>query len=234
MNLYYDLHLHSTLSPCGDKDMTPNNIVNMAYIKGLDIISITDHNNYRNVRPSMKLAKERDMLLLPGIEITTAEEIHVLCYFDDVEILEEFGEIIFDSLPNIKNNKEVFGEQLVLDDKDEVVTEVDKLLLNSSKYNIKKIYNMTKYYNGVMIPAHVDRKSYSILSVLGFIPEELQFQFVEIRDKNYKNKSLKSYNVIYNSDAHRLSDINEPINKINIKKRELKRILKYLKIGDIS
>ncbi len=183
MKLSVDMHIHSVLSPCGDIDMTPNNIINMAYIKNLDVISITDHNTMLNVDAAIKIAEKRGIIVVPGIEVTTREEVHVLCYFESLEYGMGFQKIIYEGLPNIKNKEEIFGEQLILDDNDKLKGTLDKLLINSTKYTIDQVYELVKKFNGVMIPAHIDKKSYSILSVLGFIPENLKIETVEITKK---------------------------------------------------
>ncbi|MBS4535954.1 PHP domain-containing protein [Clostridium sp. D2Q-14] len=232
MKLYYDLHIHSALSPCADNSMTPNNIINMAYIKGLDIISVTDHNSYFNVETIMKLGEFRNILVIPGIEVTTAEDIHLLCYFHNVKALKNFGEKIYENLPNIKNKENIFGNQLVLDKEDNKINEIDKLLINASKFKIDDVYHMVMEERGVIIPAHIDKKSYSILSVLGFIPEKYDIKFVEISNKLYNRELIKNYRVIYNSDAHYLQDINEPINEIDIKNKTIDKVLEYFKVEE--
>lgn len=231
MDLYYDLHIHSALSPCADPDMTPNNIINMASLKGLDIISITDHNSYFNSKVIMELGEKNDILVIPGIEVTTSEDIHILCYFNDIYKLEEFGEEIFNSLHDIKNNIDYFGEQEIFNIYDEKILDIDKLLINSSKYNLDKIIQLVKSKKGIVIPAHVDKKSYSILSVLGFIPLKYNIKFIEVKNKKYKNKIINRYNKIYNSDAHFLGDISERINKLQINKKTASEVLNYFKMG---
>ncbi|WP_427338958.1 PHP domain-containing protein [Caloranaerobacter sp. DY30410] len=233
MRFSYDLHIHSALSPCGDEDMTPNNIVNMAYIKGLDIISVTDHNTMGNVESIMKVAKKRDILVIPGIEVTTKEEVHVLCYFRNIEDGIEFQDFIYRGLPDIKNNKKFFGNQLLMDENDNIIGEVEKFLLNSTKYTIKEINNLVNRLNGVLVPAHIDKKSYSILMNLGFIPDELNVKTVEV-SKNYSSQSIKNlinlerYNLIKNSDAHYLGDINEPVMFLDIEKKDINSLVEYL------
>ncbi|WP_425446565.1 PHP domain-containing protein [Dethiothermospora halolimnae] len=233
MELSIDLHIHSTLSPCGSDDMTPNNIINMSYIKGLDVISITDHNTMLNYGPAYKIAKKKGITLIPGIEVTTKEEVHILCYFDDFKLAYEFGKIIYNSLPNIKNQNDIFGNQYICDESDEVVGSLDKLLLNSTTFSIKEVNKLIKNYKGVMIPAHVDRKSYSILGTLGFIPDYLDITTIEVSNRPRLSKinkftDLSKYNIIENSDAHYLQDINERINYIYPKENQVKSILEYL------
>lgn len=236
MKVSIDLHIHSCLSPCGDTDMTPNNIVNMAYIKELDVISVTDHNSIENVEVIMELGRKRGILVIPGMEVTTKEEIHVLCYFESLEDGLEFQEIIYDSLPNIPNRPEIFGRQLICDIQDNIKGEVTKLLLNGTSYSISQINNFTRHFNGVMIPAHVDKKSFSILSTLGFIPEDLKLKTLEV-STNFDTEKLKNhidvnrYSFIRNSDAHYLKDINEPVFYLDIKTKTVKSVIDCLRQG---
>ncbi len=213
MKYYYDLHIHSDLSPCGSNDMTPNNIINMSLIKGLNIISVTDHNTTLNLPAVIKTGNKAGLKVIPGIEVTTKEEVHVLCYFKSLDNAMEFGSIIYDSLPNIKNNSDIFGEQNIYNSKDEITGSLEKLLINASSYTIEDIYSIVKKYNGVMIPAHINKINNSILGVLGFMPFNLQIDFVEVYQKApINNKIIEKYNVLYNSDAHQLIVISESLN----------------------
>lgn len=216
MKIYYDLHIHSSLSPCGDEDMTPNNIVNMSVLKGLDIISVTDHNNTNNLQAVFKVAKKTGLMFLPGIEVNTKEEVHALCYFRELDPALEFGKIIYESLPRVKNKPGIFGEQLIYDSEDNIVGEVEKLLINSSKYSLNELFFIIKEYKGVLIPAHINKKTNSILSVLGFIPPNLKIDVIEVNDKNYNIKMYEKYKIINNSDAHQLIDISERINYLEL------------------
>ncbi|MTI66711.1 MAG: PHP domain-containing protein [Firmicutes bacterium] len=234
MKLSFDMHIHSALSPCGDNEMTPNNIVNMAFLKGLDIIAVTDHNKALNVEPVIELAREKDILVIPGIEVTTKEEVHVLCYFKTIKDLYKFENKVYKSLPDIKNNEKVFGEQLVLNSKDEIVRKVDKLLLNSSKYKLDEIKKIVLDNNGLLIPAHVDKKAYSLLGVLGFIPDNLGVKTIEISkncDFDILEKFIdkRKYNIIKNSDAHYLKDINEEENYLYPGNRNIESIFHILR-----
>lgn len=232
MQYSYDLHIHSALSPCSTLEMTPNNIINMAHIKKLNIISITDHNCMDNVKPIMKLGIKKDILVVPGIEVTTKEDVHVLCYFKDLINGLNFSKEIYESLPDIKNNEIIFGEQILYDEYDSIIGSLDKLLLNSSTYTIGEINELVNYYNGAMVPAHIDRKSYGLLGVLGFIPKGLNISSVEVSSTVQLGKSklgLEYLNVIYNSDAHDLGSINEPIYFINLKEFTLENVIGYLK-----
>lgn len=229
MRFYYDLHIHSDLSPCGSTEMTPNNIVNMASIKGLNIISVTDHNSISNYPAIKTIGDNLGIEVIPGIEVTTKEEVHVLCYFRKYSDAQEFGKLIYESLPNVKNNPHIFGEQNIYDSEDNIVGNIDKLLINATLYSIEQIFAMTKKYNGIAIPAHINKKSNGILGVLGFIPFDLNIDFVEVFQKNNIDENfIKNYKVLRNSDAHQLIDISEPQNSIEL--NDIEGIYNYLKL----
>jgi len=229
MKFYYDLHIHSDLSPCGNHDMTPNNIVNMAYIKGLNIISVTDHNTARNFPAMREIGEKLKIEVIPGIEVTTREEVHVLCYFKNYIDVEKFGNVIYESLPDIKNNTSIFGEQNIYNSDDKKIGSLSKLLINASKYTIDEIYCLAHEHNGIMVPAHINKKSNSILGVLGFIPLNLKIDFVEIFSKaDIDGMLIKKYYVLKNSDAHQLIDISESVNSIELD--TIEGIYEFLKL----
>jgi 3',5'-nucleoside bisphosphate phosphatase len=215
MKFAVDLHVHTALSPCGDDDMTPNNIVNMAMLKGLDIIAITDHNTCANLQAVIDAGRNKGLMVIPGIEVQSKEEVHLICLFKKLEKALEFGEFIYNSLPNIPNNEELFGKQLIIDASDNITGKLEKLLLSSSTYSINEIFELVNKYDGLCIPAHIDRSGYSIISNLGFIPPNLNVNAVEISKKLTLESALekmpyiKCYNHIISSDAHYLWDINE-------------------------
>ena len=130
-SLFCDLHIHSCLSPCGDALMTPNNIVGMAFIKQLDVIAVCDHNSARNLPAIKEAADMMNVLLLPGMELTTKEEAHMLCYFKTVEECTAFGEEIYRHLPPIPNNEKFFGRQQVMNAQDEEIAVVERLLISA-------------------------------------------------------------------------------------------------------
>ena len=214
--IYYDFHIHSALSPCGDNDMTPNNIVNMAAIIGLDAIAISDHNSVGNVRSAMKVGEQAGVKVLAGMEVETAEEIHILTLYKTIEAAEEAAKEVYRALPDIKNRTEIFGNQYYIDEDDNIVGEEEKLLISPTTLSTDKLLDVVKSVGGIYIPAHVDRHSYSILTNLGFIPEELNIDGIEISKKVddvglylESRKELKKYPLIRNSDAHYLTDIAE-------------------------
>lgn len=215
MEFAVDFHIHSALSPCGDEDMTPGNIVNMALLKGLDIIAVTDHNSCANLPAVLDVAKENGLMVIPGMEVQTKEEVHILCLFKRFEGAVKFAEIVYNSLPDIRNSEEVFGSQLVFNSKDEIVGKEDKLLLSSTVLSVNDVFVLVRGLGGICIPAHVDRPGFSIIANLGFIPPNLKVKTIEISKRNTPEAVLKKYPFldkyqhIISSDAHYLQDISE-------------------------
>ncbi len=215
MKFAVDFHIHTALSPCGDEDMTPCNIVNMAILKGLDIIAVTDHNSCSNLPAVMEAAKENGLMVIPGMEVQTKEEVHILCLFKRMEGAMKFAEIVYNSLPNIKNNEEIFGRQLIFNNLDEIVAKEDKLLLSSTVLSVNDVFILVRGLGGICIPAHVDRQGFSIITNLGFIPPDLKVKTIEISKKSTPETVLRKYpflnkfKYIVSSDAHYLQDISE-------------------------
>ena len=223
MRLYYDFHLHTALSPCADDDMTPNNIVCMAKLKGLDAIAITDHNSVKNARAAMAVGEANGVTVLPGMEIETSEEVHVVALFPTIEAAEQAEAAVWQALPPIDNRKEIFGNQLIIDENDMTVGEVDRMLVIASSLSIDEVFELARSLGGTAFPAHADRSSYSVLSNLGFIPESLHLSHIEI-SKNITDAeeyigntpAIKGLSVVRSSDAHRLGDIAERDNYIDV------------------
>lgn len=230
----YDLHIHSCLSPCGHRDMTPNNIINMSLIKGLDLISVTDHNTAKNLPAVFEAAKDKELLIVPGIEVNTKEEVHILCYFPTLEAVMRFDHYIEPYLPQIKNNRALFGEQLILNKKDEVVGEYDFLLINALLLSMEEIHKMVVEMGGIMVPAHIDRNSYSIISNLGFIPSNLAIRTIELsmrlneKEKNIWKQNYKGFNIIQSSDAHSLEQILERSSYLKLEKLDIDLLFHFL------
>lgn len=232
--LSYDLHLHSCLSPCGDSDMTPGNIVGMAVVKQLDVIALTDHNSCKNCPAFLKIAKDYGITAIPGMELCTAEEVHVVCLFPSLEASMDFDSYIYSRLIPFPNNEKIFGRQDICNERDEVTGTESNLLINATDVSFDQVYDLTADYDGIMIPAHIDRSSNSLLSNLGFIPPDSRFTCAELKDLS-KLSGLKKLNpyldkckIISNSDAHYLEHINEPVNFIHAAGRKIKDILEAL------
>lgn len=231
-----DLHVHSILSPCGEEEMTPNNIVNMALIKELDFIAVTDHNSAKNLPAIMAVAKElgEGLCVLPGIEVTTKEEAHVLAYFPTLAAAMTLDKIIYDHLPDVMNEKELFGPQLIMDKNDNVIGEVDKLLISATDLGVNQLWELITNLGGVMVPAHIDRNSYSLIASLGFIPLDLDIKTCEISKKETVEKVLKKfrffkdYQFIHGSDAHQLEDIAEREYFLELRDMQRQTLINYL------
>lgn len=235
MELYYDFHTHSCLSPCGDKDMTPYNLVNMSKLLGLDIIALTDHNTCRNCESAIKVGKEIGLTIIPGMELCTAEEVHVVCLFPDCESAMRFSDYIHTTMPPVKNRPDIFGEQLIMDERDNIIGTEEILLTLASSVSISNVCNIVGSYGGVCYPAHIDRSSYSVLSNLGMITEDMGFSAVEMtadadREMLLRNHPiLESATVFVDSDAHYLENLKDAENKINLPENSAQAVIDYIK-----
>ncbi len=232
--LYYDLHLHSCLSPCGDDDMTPSNIVGMAAIKGLNVIALTDHNTCLNCPAAIRHGQEYGVTVIPGMELTTSEEVHVVCLFSALENALAFSEYVYEHLPPIKNKEAIFGKQQVMDEQDREVRRLEKLLINATDISFDYVNDLTADYHGIAFPAHLDKSSTSLLSNLGFIPPDSKFRCAEVKDLTKlhqlkkANPYLENCRIVSNSDAHYLWDIHEADHQIFSRSGEISDILKAL------
>lgn len=227
MKLYYDFHIHSALSPCGDNDMTPNNLINMSIIKGLDAVALTDHNACENVRAAAAVAGDK-IIFIPGMEVETSEEVHIVTLFPTTDAAEEMQRILVDSSPYIPNRPEIFGNQYIMDENDEICGEIDRMLVTASGLDIYTVVAAAKDLGGIAYPAHIDRESYSVLSNLGFIPPDLDISAVEITEKSrtaLEGEYSNRYNIITSSDAHYLWDISERNHYIEVSDASVRGIL---------
>lgn len=229
-----DLHIHSCLSPCASGDMTPNNIVQMAKIKGLEFIAVCDHNHTGNLEAISKVAGEQGILLLPGLELETSEEIHLLCYFSSLRAANQMQLLLKEYYQNIPNREDIFGPQWILDADDEPVQKIHFLLAASTKLDLYQAVSMVRDLGGLSIPAHVDRESYSILSNLGSIPEDLSFHTLELSRYTTRKAFLEKYpeyhgqRFISSSDAHDLSMILEKESFIDLEERSIACLFQML------
>ncbi len=216
LSLTYDLHLHSCLSPCGDEEMTPANIAGMAAVLGLDVIALTDHNSSKNCPALMAAAKEYGVLAIPGMELTTAEEIHAVCLFARLEAALDFDQYVYQRLVPFPNKEEIFGRQLIYDCQDQICGTIPNLLINSTEISFEGLWELVRSFDGVMFPAHIDKSSTSLLSSLGMIPPDSKFTTAEVKDLKRlhqlkrEHPYLEQCRIISNSDAHYLEHIHEP------------------------
>ena len=234
MNLKYDFHLHSCLSPCGDHDMTPYNLVNMAKLLGYDIIALTDHNSCLNCPAALKAGEEAGITVVPGMELCTSEEIHAVCLFPDLKNALEFSDYVKSTMPPVKNDASIFGEQLIMDSTDRIIGNEEILLTAASGISIDDAVKEVSRFGGAVFPAHLDRASYSVLSVLGFMYPEMGFAAAEFTHKAYipqyeeKHPLLKEMKKLRNSDAHYLENMVEPLVEIDLPECSAEAVVSYL------
>ena len=238
VNLSYDLHIHSCLSPCGDDDMTPGNIVGMASIKGLDVIAVTDHNSCKNCPAVMAMAEQFGVLAIPGMEICTSEEVHAVCLFADLKAAMDFDAYVYERLLPFPNKEEIFGKQQICNEEDEVCGTVPYLLINSADISFDGLWELVDSYGGVMFPAHIDKTANSLIANLGFVPPDSRFTCAEVKNMGSlhrlkrENPYLETCWIISNSDAHYLPDINEPGLTLPARERSAAAVLETLKHSD--
>lgn len=234
ISLAYDLHIHSCLSPCGDDDMTPGNIVGMAMLKGLDVIAVTDHNSCKNCPAVMAMAEQYGILAIPGMELTTSEEVHAVCLFPTLEKALQFDEYVHERLLPFPNKEEIFGKQQIYNEEDVCIGTESLLLINGVDISFDGLWDVVCSFDGVMFPAHIEKSSNSLISNLGFVPPDSKFPVVEMKHPNKlhslleQNEYLKNCKVIRNSDAHYLEDIKEADETILVCEKNIQAILAYL------
>lgn len=214
MRICYDFHIHSCLSPCGDEDMTPHDLVQMAAILGLDAIALTDHNACGNCAAAAEVAAEVGITFLAGMELCTMEEAHIVCLFPTVDAALAFEATVKPTLPPVQNRPDIFGEQVLRNAQDEPIGTEPILLTTATSISVDDVVALVRSFGGTAFPAHIDRPSYSITAALGDLPPlgftaveitaagdvaELKAQYTEIGDKP----------LLLNSDAHRLDGIND-------------------------
>ena len=212
---YYDLHIHSCLSPCADNDMTPNNIAGMAVLNGLHIVALTDHNSARNCPAFFAAAKKQGIVPVAGMELTTSEDIHAVCLFEQLEDALRFDAYIQSQRTLISNRTDIFGDQLLTDENDEIIGTEPHFLSNATAISIEEAPALVDRFGGVCYPAHVDREANGIIATLGTFPETLDCRCAELRDAGKQSELgarfpiLKEKQIIISSDAHYLWDIRD-------------------------
>ena len=220
MKIACDLHIHSCLSPCGDALMTPNNIVGMAFIKQLDAIAVCDHNCARNLPAVKAVADMMNVLLLPGMELTTREEAHMLCYFRTVEDCMAFGETIYAHLPPIPNREKYFGRQQVMNAQDEETAVEERLLISALDLGFEECERLIHEAGGLCVPAHINRGSNGVLNALGFLPPGARYDALEVsKAVAMPPMDLSGIRLLESSDAHYLENILEPVFFVETKAR---------------
>lgn len=214
--LSYDLHLHSCLSPCADDDMTPATIAGFAALNGTGLIAIADHNSALNLPAAKTACDAYGVRLLPAIEVNTAEEIHLLTYFKTVEQALQMGRLVWENLPAFPYDRDIWGAQKIMDAEDNCTGECEKLLTAACALDIYQLTAACRELGGIPVPAHVDKDSTSLLSVLGFAPEDLPFEAYEVKRPEHTLAALvdsgrlpAGREILTSSDAHTLAEIPE-------------------------
>lgn len=207
-----DLHVHTVLSPCAEVEMIPPLIVDTALELGIDLIAITDHNSTGNIHAVQQAAEGTDLVVLPGMELQTREDVHSLCLFDTLDQAERFQKIIDSTLPNLKNNDDSFGAQFVVDENGEYIRTEDRLLITSSSLSLNDSFRIVTEMGGLFIPAHINRKTFGLIESLGFLPPDIPFDAVEISrhltpiQASERIPSISRIPIIQNGDVHRLDE----------------------------
>jgi len=207
-----DLHVHTVLSPCAEVEMIPPLIVQTALERQIELIAITDHNASANVRAVQKAAAGTILTVLPGMEVQSREDVHLLTLFETIEALEAWQAEVDHSLPDLSNRPDFFGEQFVVDETGEFIRSEPRLLLTSTQFSIDDIFDRVYALGGMVIPAHVERTSYGLLPSLGLILEKWQLLALEVSRHSTPEKAaeafpaLRKYALIQSGDVHRLDE----------------------------
>lgn len=227
MKYRYDLHIHSALSPCAENDMTPCTIVGTAKLMGLDFVAIADHNSIKNVEVAMMAGDAYGIKVVPAFELQTNEEVHILCLFENFDDLKAFhGAIKFSTR---QNRPEIFGDQLIMDDDDNVVGTENTMLLDNADISSTDVPALIKRFNGVAVPAHIDRDANGMLNILGNVED--CYGTVEISSRatpEFVEKWSEGRRIIVDSDAHTLVSISGK-GEVELPDYTIKSFINYIK-----
>lgn len=211
----YDLHVHSCLSPCGDDDMTPCNIAGMAFLNGLKIVALTDHNTCQNCPAFFKACEKYSVVPVAGMELTTAEDVHVVCLFPGLDSALAFEAAVRPRRMPIANRVDIFGNQFIMNEEDAVIGEDPHYLPAAASITIDEAAQLVAQFGGVCYPAHIDRQSNGLLAVLGDFPPYPAFGLAELKNPEHRELS-GGRKIIVSSDAHRLWEINDATNFLHL------------------
>jgi PHP family Zn ribbon phosphoesterase len=230
-----DFHIHTCLSPCTELDMSPESILTAAGKKELDIIGICDHNSSENSRGVMNAARGISIKVLPGLEVTSQEEVHVLALFANLQDALKLQDHVYTNLPG-ENDEEAFGRQVIVNDKEEVEGFSNKLLIGATTIPLDEVIRLIHVWGGLAIASHIDREAFSLISQLGFIPKNLALDALEISPRIPVGEAIKTYGNDYpitcSSDAHYPDDIGKGYTTFLLEEPSLAEIRKALKNED--
>ncbi len=208
-----DLHIHTVLSACADLSMGPRDIVRTALARGLDIIAITDHNAAENVAAVHQIAQTQGLTVIPGIEVSSREEIHFICLFPDVETVMRFNAFVRQNLQEGEYDSSLLGPQIVCDADENIIAENTSWLALPIKKSYQEVAEQVVQYGGIIYPAHIERRANGILPILGFLPSNLPYDVVEVSKRVDPKEAEARYShnqkltVLTASDAHDLEQI---------------------------
>jgi PHP family Zn ribbon phosphoesterase len=230
-----DLHVHTCLSPCADLTMSPKRIVETGLKKDLDIIAVCDHNSAENVGAAIRAACGTKLTILAGMEITSSEEAHIIGLFPAYDAVNALQDLVYQNLTPGENNESLFGAQIIANELDEIEGYNKRLLIAATKLPVGRIVDEIHQLKGIAIASHVDREAYSIIGQLGFIPEDLMLDALEIStslsipEARAKFPEIEKYTLISSSDAHYLNDIGRAFTQLMIEKPTLEELGKAFK-----
>ena len=239
MNLYRtDLHIHTLLSPCGDLEMSPVNIITQALNRGLDIIAITDHNCTKQCELVWTLGQKSGITVIPGCEITSREEVHCLGLFKDFVALNQFQDFLDQHLTIIPNKPSLFGYQVVVDEDENILEEIPNYLGSSLNVSIEEIEQKVHQLSGLFIPAHIDRPRNSLYSQLGFLPPDLKIDALQISKLAEESVVRERYKInpevtmVRFSDSHYPEDLGKTFTIFEMKEPTFDEIRKAMRSED--
>jgi len=225
-----DLHIHTCLSPCAEQEMLPTAIVKRARALGLDMIGICDHNSAENVAAVAAAGKRESISVIPGIEITSREEVHVLGLFETEKELTSIQSVVHESLWG-ENDQEAFGPQTIVDQWDRTVGISRKLLIGATELTLEEVVEAIHNFGGLAIASHVDRPSFGLIGQLGMVPQGLKLDALEVSPLAPRKKGGE-FPVVTSSDAHRLKDIGKSFTSFFAKGESVEEIGKALRGED--
>ncbi|MDX9724851.1 MAG: histidinol-phosphatase [Bacteroidales bacterium] len=230
-----DLHIHTLLSPCGDLEMSPANIISEALRKKLDIIGITDHNSTRQASVVKRLGDKKGIFVMRGAEVTTTEEVHCLAFFEKDDTLEIFQLFLDDNIPDFENNPLLFGDQVAVDENEIIIYTENRLLINATEIPLDVLSKWVLDHDGIFIPAHIDRMKNSIYSQLGFLPDDLVADALEVSKRTTPasfatlHPEIRQFTLVTNSDSHYPQAIGRPYNTFLMKSLTFEEVRLALK-----
>ncbi len=225
-----DLHIHTCLSPCAEVDMTPLRIVERAVSEGLDIIAISDHNSVENVAVAMKVASQKGLALLPAMEVTSSEEVHVLAVFGSQGDAYRMQEIVYQNM--IMGSGGGWGEQVIVNERDEVMGFNDKPLFSATTLSLGALVREIHSIGGLAIASHIDRDAFSVIGQLGFVPDDVEFDAFEVTrpaDAGSLRSLYPDMPHLSSSDAHSLGDVGRRTSSFLIEEPSFDEVGKALK-----